>query len=59
MSASGRSGAESITYWGAGVVERIREWYQLKTDIKDRDVERLLLIEKERFFLAYLLPNNA
>ena len=42
-----------------GVPELSDEWFRITTDIKDRHVERLLLIEKERFFLAYLLPNNA
>ena len=31
-----------------GVPEGSDEWFQIKTDIKDRDVERLLLIEKKR-----------
>ena len=31
-----------------GVPELSDEWFQIKTDIKDRDVERLLLIEKKR-----------
>ena len=31
-----------------GVPEFSGEWFQIKTDIKDRDIERLLLIEKKR-----------
>jgi TPR repeat protein len=31
-----------------GVPEMSDEWFQIKTDIKDRDVERLLLFEKKR-----------
>ena len=31
-----------------GVPELSSEWFQIKTDIKDRDIERLVLIEKKR-----------
>ena len=31
-----------------GVPELSDEWFRIKTDIKDRDIERLLLIEKKR-----------
>ena len=31
-----------------GVPELSAEWFRIKTDIKDRDIERLLLIEKKR-----------
>ena len=31
-----------------GVPEMSDEWFRIKTDIKDRDIERLILIEKKR-----------
>ena len=31
-----------------GVPELSGEWFRIKTDIKDRDVERLLLLEEKR-----------